>query len=154
MRIFFLSLWLIVAGSSVAAGPCAPDRLALKGDWGGAVFSVEIAKTNATREKGLMFRKSLPRFSGMLFIYESPQRAMFWMKNTLIPLDMLFIDKHGTVRRIHQNAVPRDLSVINGGRNIYAVLEINGGLAARLGVTIGTRVQSPFFTEQPVWPCP
>ncbi len=154
MRFLLLASLAVLVGQPVLARGCSPDRLAIRGPWGRADFSVELANTNASRERGLMFRKSLPRFSGMLFIFKRPQRAMFWMKNTLIPLDMIFIDKTGLVRRIHENAIPHDLSIIDGGRHILAVLEVNGGLTKSLGLTVGSQVQSPVFGPSALWPCP
>ncbi len=76
----------------------------------------------------------MAKSAGMLFLYEQPQRAVFWMKNTLIPLDMIFADATGVVRHVHANAIPHDETGIDGGADILAILEINGGLAARLGI--------------------
>jgi uncharacterized protein len=112
---------------------------------GGAVFrfAVEVADTDATRARGLMFRESLPRFSGMLFVYPEPLAATFWMENTLIPLDMLFFDPAGRLTRIHENAVPLSREVIFGGENVLYVLEINGGLARTLGIAEGAEIRHP-----------
>ena len=85
------------------------------------------------RAQGLMFRESLPKFSGMLFVYETPQPVAFWMKNTLIPLDMLFFDAQGRLMRIQSQARPLDETPVVGGDNVRYVLEINGGLAEQLG---------------------
>jgi len=158
MRRLMVSLWLGVVALGLALGPvaaaqCAPGSVGLRGDWGNAVFKVEIANTDALRAKGLMYRKTLPRFGGMLFVYPRPQQAMFWMKNTLIPLDMLFIDKTGVVKTIRENAVPGDLTVIDGGRGILAVLEVNGGTVATLGISLGTQIHNPIFGAGAVWPC-
>ena len=76
------------------------------------------------------------------------------MKNTLIPLDMLFIDETGVVQVLHENAVPHSEKTIDGGRGVKAVLEINGGLAATLGLGVGAEVQHPAFDQElAVWPC-
>ena len=137
-----------------AIADCAPDRVDLRGDWGAARFTVEVADTADTRAQGLMFRDSMATGAGMLFVYERPQTVSFWMRNTLIPLDMLFIDAKGNVERIHKNAVPLDETPIQGGNNIFAVLEINGGLADRFGITPGTTLRHPAFAgNAPVWPC-
>lgn len=83
--------------------------------------------------------------SGMLFVFDVPKQAQFWMKNTLIPLDMLFADEQGLITRIHENAVPQDLSVIDGGVGVKFVLEINGGLAGRMGVQTGDLLRHPLI---------
>lgn len=101
-----------------------------------------------------MFRETMPTTHGMLFIFEAPQQVGFWMKNTLIPLDMLFIRPDGSVSRIHENAIPHDTTLIDGGRGVSAVLEINGGLAARFGIGEGSELQHPAFDQDvAVWPC-
>lgn len=144
----------LVLGAGSVSAACSPDRVDLKGDWGQAAFSVELADDPQERAKGLMFRQSLPKGAGMLFVYETPQRASFWMKNTLIPLDMLFVDESGRVTRVHNNAIPHDLTPIDGGEGVYAVLEINGGLAARYGIESGTILRHPAFPEGlAIWPC-
>lgn len=142
-------LW---AGQAQAA--CAPETLDLRSPGGVARFHVEIADTSAERNRGLMFRGSMPSSVGMLFVYEQPQDVAFWMKNTLIPLDMIFADASGRVRRVHANAVPGDLTAIPGGGDIQFVLEINGGMAKRLGITEGAEMRHPAIDAQKaVWPC-
>ena len=95
----------------------------------------------------------MPTMSGMIFFYDQPQRATFWMHNTMIPLDMLFIGPDGVISSIHQEAVPYDKTVIDGGTDILSVLEINGGMAARLGIAVGDRVKHPSFPTE-VSGCP
>jgi hypothetical protein len=89
----------------------------------------------------------------MLFVYESPRRAQFWMKNTLIPLDMIFADATGTVTRIHSGAIPGDLTPIDGGEGVAFVLEINGGLAERLGLGPGAELRHPAIGPGAAWSC-
>lgn len=89
----------------------------------------------------------------MLFVYDAPQIATFWMRNTLIPLDMIFADETGLVTHVHENAVPLDETTINGGENVQYVLEINGGLAGRLGIGPGTELRHPSIGDQAAWPC-
>lgn len=108
-------------------------------------FKVEVAETPAQMEQGLMFRTSLAPDAGMLFIYLQPIVATMWMKNTLIPLDMLFVDAQGRIVNIHQRAVPQSLDVISAAAPVRAVIELNGGTAARLGIAPGDRVLSPIF---------
>jgi len=101
-----------------------------------------------------MFREEMPVSSGMLFIYDGPQPVSFWMRNMLIPLYIIFISADGTVARIHENAQPLDETSIFGGDAIQYVLEINGGLAERLGIGEGAVVQHP-ATNQAIaaFPC-
>ena len=136
------------------AGECREDQVLLRGDWGQARFTVELADDPDERATGLMNRESMPQSSGMLFVYPAPHSAGFWMKNTLIPLDMLFLDQTGTVAHIHHEAVPLDESPIFGGDGILAVLEINGGLARRMGIEEGSQLRHPAFEpDQAAWPC-
>ena len=100
-----------------------------------------------------MNRPSLAPFSGMLFVFPEPVRARFWMKNTLIPLDMLFAGPDGVVRRVHENARPMDETVIDGGDGVKLVLEIAGGMAARLGIGPGTQLRHPAVGPGAAWPC-
>lgn len=101
-----------------------------------------------------MFRETLPSSAGMLFVYEKPQRAGFWMKNTLIPLDMIFADASGRVTRVHSNAIPQDTTAIDGGEGVAFVLEINGGLATRLGIAPGSELRHPAVDPATAaWPC-
>ncbi len=141
-------------GAGQAQAACLPETLDLRGPGGVARFHVEIADTAAERNRGLMFRESMPSSAGMLFVYEQPQDVAFWMKNTLIPLDMIFADASGRVQRVHANAVPGDLTAIPGGADIQFVLEINGGMAKRLGITEGAEMRHPAIeTQKAVWPC-
>ena len=154
LRRLGLLLVLITAAGGAWAADCRMDRVTLKGDFGQLQFSVEIADTPQERSRGLMFRETLPRGAGMLFVYEAPQRASFWMKNTLIPLDMIFADRRGVVTRVHVGAVPGDLTGIDGGEGVYAVLEINGQLARRYGIEPGAVMRHPVFAGGPAaWPC-
>ena len=151
-RLLAVVLALLVS-TSFAMAQCRPDRVDLRGDWGNVSFNVELAADNATRARGLMFRESMPRFSGMLFVYEQPVAARFWMRNTLIPLDMIFIDRFGVVKRIHKEAIPKDETIIDGGNGIFAVLEINGGLVDQLGIDVGTEIRHPQFGKTAKWAC-
>ncbi|MEM7471144.1 MAG: DUF192 domain-containing protein [Pseudomonadota bacterium] len=134
---------------------CSADHVDLRGDWGKVRFKVEVADDPQERSQGLMHRETMPRMSGMLFIYQRPEPLAFWMRNTLIPLDMLFIDGTGTVVHIHENAIPLDETPISGGPEpLLSVLEINGGMSARLGLTIGSQLRHPELPQdQAAWPC-
>lgn len=108
-------------------------------------FTVELARTPAERAQGLMFRTSLAADGGMLFDFKELESVAMWMKNTLIPLDMLFIARDGRIVRIVERAVPLSLAPIPSGEPVLAVLELNGGTAARLGLKLGDRVIHPIF---------
>ena len=132
---------------------CADDKVTVQGDWGQATFTVAVADDVAERAQGLMFVESMPTLAGMLFVYDAPQSVSFWMKNTLIPLDMLFVGADGAIVRIHENAIPGDLTPIPGGDDIQYVLEINGGLSARLGIAEGDLMQHPSFGDAAILAC-
>lgn len=151
---WLLACVVMLWAGCASAEACRPDQTQLRGDWGQARFVVELADSGAERARGLMHREEMAQGAGMLFIYARPQRVSFWMKNTLIPLDMIFLDKTGRVTRIHHQAIPGDLTPIDGGPGVRAVLEINGGLARRYGITPGSQMRHPAFTKGPAaWPC-
>ncbi len=108
-------------------------------------FKVEVADTDATREKGLMFRKALAADRGMLFDFKAPRPVAFWMKNTLIPLDMLFIAADGRVVSIARGAVPLSEVPIPSGGAALGVLELRGGRAAEIGAEPGDQVRERIF---------
>ena len=112
-------------------------------------FTVELADTDQSRARGMMFRTSMAPDAGMLFDFKQEQMASFWMRNTLIPLDMIFIRADGTILNIHQRAIPGDETGINSAGPVRAVLEINGGTASRLGIRPGDRVQHAIFGNPP-----
>ena len=108
-------------------------------------FEVDLATNDAERSHGLMFRKQLGAYEGMLFDFYQEMPVSFWMKNTLIPLDMVFIAGDGTVKHVHANAVPLSTDAIPSLYPVRAVLEINGGSAALLGIKPGDKVKHPIF---------
>ena len=117
--------------------------LLIETDRGVVTLDVEIADTPALRSRGLMFRQRLPQGRGMLLLWPRPAMAALWMKNTLVPLDMVFIDGRGRIVHIHENARPGDLTPVTPGRPVIAVLEIPAGEARRLGLRPGLRVSLP-----------
>lgn len=140
--------WLLVLGLwLVAGGATALERspLVIVTPSARHSFMVEVARTPAERSRGLMYRESLAIDGGMLFDFGQPQPVSMWMRNTLIPLDMLFIDGDGWIRRIEANAQPLSLDTIASGRPVSAVLELNGGTAAILNIRAGDRVVHPLF---------
>jgi uncharacterized membrane protein (UPF0127 family) len=146
---------LLVGLAAPATAACRADQVELRLPSGGtARFAVEVADDGAERAQGLMFRERMATSAGMLFVYERPQHASFWMKNTLIPLDMIFADPQGRVTRVHANAIPGDTTPIDGGDGVQLVLEINGGLAARMGIVPGTDLRHPAIVQSDAaWPC-
>ena len=143
----------MVAAASGAAAECRDDRLTVEGDFGTATFTVRVADDPEERARGLMEVEAMGTLEGMLFVYEKPGPASFWMENTLIPLDMLFAGEDGTITRIHENAVPLDRTSIPGGEKVKFVLEINGGLSDRLGIEVGDVFQHPAIGEGAALPC-
>jgi uncharacterized membrane protein (UPF0127 family) len=136
------------------AATCAPGVLDLRDADSTLRFTVEIADDAGERAQGLMNRESMAKFAGMLFVYETPQPVAFWMRNTLIPLDMLFFDGSGRLERIKVNATPHDETPIPGGDDIRYVLEINGGLSQALGIEPGAVIRSPALDQSlAAWPC-
>jgi uncharacterized membrane protein (UPF0127 family) len=127
------------AGHAAAAG----DRLVVTTPAGKHAFTIEWAVTADERERGLMYRKSMPKDHGMLFDFQTEQSVAFWMRNTYLPLDMLFIDGAGTVKRIEHKATPLSDRIIPSGAPVRYVFEINGGMADALGISEGDKVTIP-----------
>jgi uncharacterized membrane protein (UPF0127 family) len=147
MRALSWTVFVLVA-LLLAAGPArAADQhmLEIASKTGVHIFAVEIADTEVQREKGLMFRKNLPDGQGMLFDFKREQDVAFWMQNTYIPLDMIFIRGDGSILRIVENAEPLSTRLIPSGGPVLAVLEVIGGTARKLGIAAGDRVAHPIF---------
>ncbi|HSQ70571.1 MAG TPA: DUF192 domain-containing protein [Steroidobacteraceae bacterium] len=145
---------MLSAGLAVADGPRSPDPLPLSAfpreriviETRSArrhVFEAWRADEPATRAQGLMFVEQLPADRAMIFIYDPPQRVGMWMKNTLVPLDMLFVDRSGCVVRVHAEAEPGSLETIDSGERVVLVVELAGGSASMLGIARGDRVLRP-----------
>lgn len=130
----------IVAFLLLTLAACADDRLVVKSKNGDHAFTVEVVDTPEARAKGLMFREQLAPDAGMLFDFKETREVSFWMSNTLIPLDMIFITAEGLVANIHANARPRDLTSIPSDGPVMFVLEIPGGRSKELGLAAGDRV--------------
>ncbi len=145
---------LLVLPRFALAEACAPAVLDLRDGDSTLRFTVEVADDDAERAEGLMFRESMAKFSGMLFVYDRPQPVAFWMRNTLIPLDMLFFDGSGRLAAIKVDATPHDETPIPGGSDIRYVLEINGGLSRELGIEEGATIRHPALDQATAaWPC-
>ena len=138
---------LLVLGALVAkpAGAAALEPLELITASGAHMFQVEIAKDDETRALGLMNRMYMAPDRGMLFEFDRDEPVTFWMKNTYIPLDMIFISPAGAVTNIVANAEPLSERIIPSGPPCIAVLELNGGVAASIGLKVGDKVRFPFF---------
>jgi uncharacterized membrane protein (UPF0127 family) len=121
------------------------SELTIVGASGRHHFDVEMALTPEQMSQGLMYRRSMAADAGMLFDYVTPQPASFWMKNTLIPLDMIFIAADGKIVNIRERAVPQSLDPVPSKGPVRAVLEVNGGIAAKLGIKPGDQVLHPIF---------
>lgn len=113
------------------------------------VFSVEMALTPKQQEVGEMFRTSVPADGGMLFDWGSSRELMMWMKNTLVPLDMVFINADGTIRSIAENTVPHSLATVSSRGPVRATLELAGGTTAKLDIRVGDKVQQRIFGNAP-----
>jgi hypothetical protein len=121
--------------------------LVLNTDTGPHSFNIEIAKTPSEKILGLMYRRSLPADAGMLFLYDRPQQVTFWMRNTYIPLDMVFIGADGRVQRIESHTEPFSLAAISSDGEVEAVLELNAGTADAIGLKVGDKVDYPALVE-------
>ena len=144
MRAMAVALAAVMSLPVAACGEKAdaPATVALTISDAGAVhkFNVEVARTEEEQKQGLMFRTSLPADGGMIFPFAKPRFASFWMKNTLIPLDMIFVRADGSIDRIAENTIPESLEPVASGGEVSAVLELAGGTAARLGIDEDARV--------------
>jgi uncharacterized membrane protein (UPF0127 family) len=141
-------LLFLVGVSATLAQPLArfpTGALTIESAGGPRKFHVELATTPAQLEQGLMFRQSMAPDAGMLFDFKTPSPVSMWMKNTYIPLDMLFIDAQGRILNIAERTVPHSLDPIAAAGAARAVLEVNGGTASRLGIRPGDRVVFPIF---------
>ncbi|MBL8831145.1 MAG: DUF192 domain-containing protein [Rhodospirillales bacterium] len=143
-----LTLALAFAGSALAQNPNVRfEKSDLTIESGGKRhrFTVEFADNDERRTLGLMHRRQMAADAGMLFDFKRDAPVAMWMRNTLIPLDMLFVDRTGIVRHIHERAVPLSEAIISSEENVRAVLELNGGTASRLGLKKGDRLVHAMF---------
>jgi hypothetical protein len=139
-----LALWVSVGPTR----PAGQQTIEIAARSGVHSFAVEIADNEAEREKGLMYRKELPEGRGMLFDFHRDQEVSFWMQNTYISLDMIFIRGDGQILRIAENTEPLSTRLIPSGGPVRAVLEVIGGTARKLGIAPGDRVASPIFNAR------
>ena len=144
IAVFLFSALSSERGSALAASEKL-ERLVIRVSGREIKFNVEVARTPRQQKVGLMFRRSLPVDQGMLFIYPYQSIVKMWMKNTYIPLDMVFINSKGIVKKIVERTVPFSSGVISSGEGVRAVLELNGGTSNRIGLKRGDQVIHPFF---------
>ncbi len=137
------------AAAEPVAGPQRSELALVTQSGARFVFAVEVTDSAAEKRRGLMFRDQLEPTHGMLFLYQPATEVAIWMKNTLLPLDIIFIDVNGRISRIEPDAVPLSETNLRSGGPVGAVLEINGGMARALGVSVGDRV-----VYAPRWPDP
>jgi uncharacterized membrane protein (UPF0127 family) len=136
-----LGLLLALLVGLLPLSACSDSRLVLHTATGDYPFTVEVVDTPEKRAEGLMFRQSLAPDAGMLFDFKEVREVSFWMRNTFIPLDMIFIAPDGTVENIHLNARPQDPTSIPSGVPVQFVLEISGGRSAEIGLKVGDKAE-------------
>jgi uncharacterized membrane protein (UPF0127 family) len=141
-----LSLLLAAAPVVVTSAPAIQaETLTIETAKGDQTFKVEVVRNEKERNRGLMFRHQMAADHGMLFDYNPPQEIAFWMKNTFIPLDIIFVGTDGRIISIAENTTPLSLERIPSGGVSRGVLEINGGLSAKLGIKPGDKVRHHLF---------
>jgi uncharacterized membrane protein (UPF0127 family) len=147
MRLTFVAFFalLLIASEACAAAALPVTTITVDGAKGSNPFKVEIAGDSASQEKGLMYRKTLAPNAGMLFDFHTTVMTSFWMKNTVLPLDIIFVRSDGTISSIAANAVPFSEAAIPSTEPIRAVLEINAGRARQLGIEPGDKVHAAIF---------
>lgn len=148
MRRIALALLMVASGLGGASAGSGLDRLVVVTSSGPHPFNVEVMHGTAELERGLMDRRFMPADHGMLFDFAETQPVMMWMKNTYIPLDMVFIDKTGHVINVAADAQPLSLAIIPSAKPAFAALEINAGIAAKIGIKPGDVVRDALFHNQ------
>jgi uncharacterized membrane protein (UPF0127 family) len=138
----------VFAQQAQPSTPAPTQTLEIASASGVHTFAIEFVANDADRSKGLMFRTELPEGRGMLFDFDREQDIAMWMKNTLISLDMIFINGDGTIRRIAENTTPESLATIPSGGPVRGVLEVIAGTARKFGIKPGDRVAHPIFSRR------
>ena len=145
MRLFVIvSLFLIYNLCEVSAS-VKSELLIITSNGSKHNFLVEVARTEEEKKIGLMFRRTLAKNAGMLFLYKREALRLMWMKNTFIPLDILFIDKKGVIKRVVKRTTPHSLATISSRQSVLAVLELRGGITSSLEIKKGDRIEHPAF---------
>lgn len=138
-------LALLLAAAPAPAIEARLEQLELVTATGRHVFQIEVARTSDERARGLMYRRSMPQDRGMLFDFHAENIVMMWMKNTYIPLDMIFVSRNGRVVSVAEKTEPMSERVISSGQPAYAVIELNAGVAGKIAVAVGDAVRHPVF---------
>ncbi|MDX1738546.1 MAG: DUF192 domain-containing protein [Alphaproteobacteria bacterium] len=147
--VFLLSLFTFANVSVAQDVQFSWEQIVIETGKGERIYDVEMATSYAQRQRGLMYREHLEQNKGMLFDYGEPYIASMWMKNTLIPLDMLFVSENGVIAHIHHRAKPHDLTPISADKPVRAVIELKGGIAKMHFIKPGDKVIHPIFANQP-----
>lgn len=146
-RLLFICALLLIAPPSLAAG-LPRDVLLVETASSQYRFEVEVADDPSERAEGLMYRESLADNAGMLFLYPKPQPVEFWMKNTPLSLDIVFVRADGTIARIAESTIPMSEDMIRSGEPVRAVLEVKAGTMRQLGITVGDRLRNATYFPQ------
>ena len=153
MRVALFSLGILLLATCAETAVALPvETIGIDTHKGTAKFKVEVAADVESQEKGLMYRKQMAPDSGMLFDFGRPRFVSFWMKNTYIALDMVFVRADGTISSIRSNAPPLSLSSIRSAEPVVAVIELNGGRAHDLDIEPGDKVHASMFAAQSAGP--
>ena len=155
LRLVCLSFLLLstVVGSGLAAPakpmllPVDATPLTFETRHGARTLRIEIADTDDERERGLMFRKDFPTTRGMLFVFDETRQVMMWMQNTPRPLDMIFVDGSGRISSVRESTVPFSTAIISSGTPVRFVIEVDAGVAGKLGLEKGDRVRHPVIDK-------
>ena len=149
--VFAILALVSASGCAMAAGPqtgLPVETITVDTKTGPHAFKVEVAADEQSRETGLMFRKIMAPDAGMLFDFQTPQDVSFWMENTILPLDMLFVRADGTIARVAENAVPYSRATIPSGEPVHLVIELNAGRAQALGIAEGEHIHAPQLMQK------
>lgn len=142
----------LLAASPAADAACSPDRIEFQTEAGVVAFGVEVVDTPESRARGLMFRTEMAADRGMFFVFDRAAQRAFWMKDTPLPLDILFLNRRGVVCSIAVATTPYSLDQIPSRCAAQTVLEVNAGVAAATGVKVGAPARHPAI-EAPAWAC-
>lgn len=143
--IIFVALFLFIS----ACGAFGEGSISLQTTSGKHTYKIDVAAKPDERAKGLMFVQQMDENKGMLFVFEQTREVSFWMRNTFIPLDMIFIDEFGTVKSIHENAIPQDGTPIPSNVPVKYVLELNAGQVKKIGLAVGDIATHKRFAKRP-----